>query len=244
MGPSPSPDRLVAIIELQNELVAASLELDGAIARIREAALELTGAAAVVDDHGVLDLPGEPPESFTEQDLATLELLSGVIVAHMARAGEGDALEHQRQYDARTGLRNRRAFDERLESELFRARRHGGQFALCLLDLEPASGAGRDSVAVDVLQGVASHLSLVRGEDAAYRLEGDEFALVLVEVSSYGADTAIERVSAAMAEDPLCQSVNASWGVATFQRGDDAASILARADAALYLAKAAVTEPS
>ena len=75
-----------------------------------------------------------------------------------------------RQYDARTGLRNRRAFDERIESELFRARRHGGQFALCLLDLEPASGAGRDSVAVDVLQGVASHLSLVRGEDAAYRL--------------------------------------------------------------------------
>jgi diguanylate cyclase (GGDEF)-like protein len=175
-------------------------------------------------------------------DEATLALLSEVIAAHMASRGDDRPGHVDGRHDRLTGLRNRRAFDERIDSELARARRHGGQFALCFVDLNAfweinqrdgcASGAA-------VLRAVAGHLSGVRGEDAAYRLGSDEFALVLVEASSYGAEAAIERVTAAIAEDPACRSIGLNWGVATFQRGDDAASVLARADASLYRAKAA-----
>jgi diguanylate cyclase (GGDEF)-like protein len=175
-------------------------------------------------------------------DEATLALLSEVIAAHMASRGDDQPVHVDGRHDRLTGLRNRRAFDERIDSELARARRHGGQFALCFVDLNAFWEINqRDGCASGdaVLRAVAGHLSGVRGEDAAYRLGSDEFALVLVEASSYGAEAAIERVTAAIAGDPACRSISLAWGVATFQRGDDAASVLARADASLYRAKAA-----
>jgi diguanylate cyclase (GGDEF)-like protein len=236
----PPAERLLAIIELQNQIVAAGLDLHGAVALVTERAPALIGGRAVVWDRWTLRAVGEP---LGEADAATLELLSRVIAAHQAGAGDTRGLDGDSRHDRLTGLRNRRAFDERIDSELARARRHGGQFALCLLDLnalrEVNGREGREGGDA-VLRAVAGHLSQVRGEDAAYRLGSDEFALVLVEASSFGAEAAIDRVTAMMVEDRSCRSVGCSWGVATFQRGDDAASMLARADAALYRTKATV----
>jgi diguanylate cyclase (GGDEF)-like protein len=237
------PDRLLAVIEMQNQIVAAGLDLSAAAAVVTERALALTGAEVVVDECGVLRVSGAAPEAFSAIDEATLALLSGVIAAHQAAARDVLRVETTGRHDRLTGLRNRGAFDERLDSELARARRHGGQFALCLLNLNALREInGRDGREAGdaLLRAVAAHLSQVRGEDAAYRLVSDEFALVLVEASSYGAEAAIDRVAATMAEDPACRSVTGSWGVATFQRGDDATSMLARTDAALYRVKAAV----
>jgi diguanylate cyclase (GGDEF)-like protein len=239
----PPADRLLAIIQTQNQIVAGRLDLYAAVTVVTERAFALTGAEVMVDEHGTLRLRGPAPARFGEAEEATLELLSAIIGAHMAAASDVRGPDGDSRHDRLTGLRNRRAFDERLESELARARRHGGQFALCLLDLNALREInGRDGRAGGdaVLRAVAGHLSQVRGEDAAYRLGSDEFALVLVEASSFGAEAAIDRVTAAIAEDASCRSVGCSWGVATFQRGDDAASMLARADAALYRTKATV----
>jgi diguanylate cyclase (GGDEF)-like protein len=242
-------ERLLAILELQNELVARALELDEVVPLVAERAGTLIGAGAVVVEDGALKLDDRATAALTPQNEAMLKLLSGVIAAHRVRAGDSDDHAHEGRHDPLTGLRNRRAFDERLESELSRARRHGGQFALCLLDLDLDLDLDRVKAPNEIdghpcgdaaLQAVAAHLSQVRGEDAAYRLEGDEFALVLIEASSYGAEVAIDRVTAAIALDGACRAVDVSWGVATFQRGDDAASMLARADATLYRAKSAV----
>ena len=231
-------DRLLSIIELQNEIVAAGLDLDGVVSAVAARARALIGGEVVVEGLTSLRAAGLSPDGV---DAATLALLSEVIAAHVARRRDDRPVDFDGRHDRLTGLRNRRAFDERIESELARARRQGGQFALCFLDLSAMWEVNqRDGCAAGdaVLRAVAGHLSGVRGEDAAYRLGGDEFALVLVEASRYGAEAAIDRVTAAIAEDPACRSIRLACGVATFQRGDDAASVLARADASLYRAKA------
>jgi PleD family two-component response regulator len=47
----------------------------------------------------------------------------------------------------------------------------------------------------------------------------------------------MSRIAVAIAADPECHGVGASWGLASCQPGDDPAHLLARADAALYDAK-------
>jgi GGDEF domain-containing protein len=55
-------------------------------------------------------------------------------------------------------------------------------------------------------------------------------------VNSAGAQTAMRRAQKAVDSDPACLGVGLSWGLAQFA-GDDAATLMARADAALYDAK-------
>ena len=192
---------------------------------------------------GVLKVYDPAPGAFDVSDVETLELLSGVIAAHMTHAADFQGREHESMHDVLTGLPNRRAFDERLAEEVARVTRHGGDLALCLLDLDkfkqvndtedteghPAGDA--------VLRAVADKLSLVRREDTAYRLGGDEFALILAEASDYGALAVAARIQKAIEEDVRCGGVSASFGIAMFQPGDDALAIMARADIALYDAK-------
>jgi diguanylate cyclase (GGDEF)-like protein len=189
---------------------------------------------------GVLKVYDARPFAFSEEDVATLDLLSGVIGAHMAHATDFEAFRHASRHDALTGLLNRRSFDERLDAELHRVSRHGGQLALTLLDLDrfkQINDTGGHAAGDAVLRAVAANLGQLRAEDAAYRLGGDEFALVLIETSATGARVVIDRISTNISLDPGCRGVGLSWGVATSRTSDDAASILARADAALYDAK-------
>jgi diguanylate cyclase (GGDEF)-like protein len=189
---------------------------------------------------GALKVYDPAPAAFDAGDVETLELLSGVIAAHMAGSADFEAREHESMHDVLTGLANRRAFDERLAEEVARVTRHGGELALCLLDLDkfkqvndteghPAGDA--------VLRAVADKLSLVRREDTAYRLGGDEFALILAEASDYGALAVAARIQKAIEEDGRCRGVSASFGIAMFQPGDDTLALMARADIALYDAK-------
>lgn len=189
---------------------------------------------------GVLKAYDRLPKPFSQTDVETLELLSGVIAAHMAHAAGSQLHRHGGRYDALTGLPNRRAFGERLDAELARARRHGGQLGLCLLDLDrfkEVNDTYGHAAGDAVLRAVGMHLAGLREEDSAYRLGGDEFAVILVGTSADGAAAAVGRVEAAIAQDPGCRSVDASWGIAGLRFGDDAASLLARADEALHEAK-------
>jgi len=186
---------------------------------------------------GVLKVYDRRPNAFSQSDVGTLDLLSGVIGAHMAHATDFQEHHHDSRHDALTGLPNRRAFDERLDSELARVRRHGGEFAVCLLDLDrfkQVNDTDGHAAGDAVLRAVAKYLSQMRGEDAAYRVGGDEFALTLVEASADGGATVIERITTAIRQDPDCRGVSASCGVAAFEIHDDAASLVSRADVALY----------
>jgi diguanylate cyclase (GGDEF)-like protein len=189
---------------------------------------------------GVLKVYDPRARAFGAADAETLDLLSGLIAAHMAHAVDFEVRRHESRHDALTGLLNRRAFDERLEAEMARARRHGGRLVVCLVDLDrfkAVNDAYGHAAGDDVLRAVAGHLECVREEDAVFRLGGDEFALLLVEPQGDGAAVVADRISASIENDPACGGVGASWGVGIFEAGDDAASLIGRADTMLYAAK-------
>jgi len=191
---------------------------------------------------GVLKVYSARPCNFGAQDVEVLELLSGLVAAHMANASRFEASEHDRLHDTLTGLPNRRAYDERLVVEASRAARHGRPLCLCLIDLDrfkeindtfghPAGDA--------VLKGVAEVLRGGRTGDETYRLGGDEFAVLMAETNLEGARLAAWRLTQAIGAARLGTGrITASFGVAE-SSGEDALALHIAADQALYAAKTA-----
>ena len=146
--------------------------------------------------------------------------------------------------DDLTGLKNRRAFDERLTFEFSMARRKGRDLSVLLIDADnfkdvndrfghPAGDA--------VLQLLAQVLqSTVRETDCAARYGGEEFAVILPETDELSALEWSRRVQQALARAPWQdRNVTVSIGVASLTRWSvDPAHLVSRADEALYRAKA------
>jgi len=182
---------------------------------------------------GVLKTYAHEPGAFADDDLEVLELLSGVIAAQLSHALDYAQAWRDGRQDPVTGLLNRRAYDETLAREAARARRHGRELALCLFDLDDfkAVNDNKGHLAGDeALRSFAAVLRGVRGEDYAFRVGGDEFALVLPETDREGADTVTQRLLEASA-------VAASVGTATAADADEPLELHAAADAELYGAK-------
>jgi diguanylate cyclase (GGDEF)-like protein/putative nucleotidyltransferase with HDIG domain len=146
--------------------------------------------------------------------------------------------------DPLTGLLNRRAFEELLDSELERSRRTGRPLSVIVGDLDGLGlvNAGRGHGAGDtVLQLVARDLDKwKRRTDSAGRIGGEEFALLLPETDEGGAFLVAERLRRAahrtFGEDPL--PVTLSFGVASHpDHGDERDLLLAAASSAMGAAK-------
>lgn len=162
-----------------------------------------------------------------------------------ARAA-ADALRERAERDPLTGLPNRALFADRLASAISRARRSGRTLALLYLDVDRFKQVN-DSLghaAGDVLlRATATRLvGAVRQSDTVARLSGDEFTVVLESLHDR-ADAAevgeklVEAMRAPVAIGERSVSVSTSIGIAILEADDDAASLLARADDALYEAK-------
>jgi diguanylate cyclase (GGDEF)-like protein len=140
--------------------------------------------------------------------------------------------------DALTGLPNRRAYDSQLERELARAARQRTPVCVAMLDLDhfkrfndTHGHAGGDRL---LREAGARWSAELRGSDLLARHGGDEFTLLLPDCDEPAGLTLVERLRAAT---PPGQTV--STGLATWDGEEPAAALLARADAALYEAKAA-----
>ncbi|MGJ4802450.1 diguanylate cyclase domain-containing protein [Luteimonas sp. SDU82] len=167
------------------------------------------------------------------------------VAAEQALAESRRELERQSRVDALTELPNRRQFDERLDLALKRVHRHHVPIALLCLDLDrfKAINDGYGHAAGDaVLRGFARRLcDSVRETDLVARLGGDEFVILLEDVPRGGAEAVARKVIASMVEpmdaggQPL--QLGTSIGVACTDRPVDAATLVAKADAALYVAK-------
>lgn len=192
---------------------------------------------------GALKLYSGRRNAFGEEDVRFLQLLSGLLAPHLAYWHESQRRQAESTIDALTQLPNRRAFVARLGAEVARVRRHGGDLALCLIDVdqfhEVNDTLGR-VVGDEVLRGVARNLAHVRGEDEVFRTGADEFALVLSGVDVAGARAAARRLAASVLCDRGCGGVTVSWGVAGLDGGDPEA-LESEAEAALELAKRAGT---
>lgn len=189
---------------------------------------------------GVLKVCDPNAHAFSDDDVTTLRVLSGMIAAAMAHSDQLELRRYAGRHDAVTGLPNRLAFDEQLEREIARARRYSGKLTLCLADLDALKAVnGREGHAAGdgVLRAVAAILKRLRDTDQAFRFGGDEFAVIFPGVDYVNARTAVCRAQTAVARDPACLGVGLSWGIADLS-ADDADTLVMRADAALYKAKA------
>lgn len=150
--------------------------------------------------------------------------------------------------DDLTGLPNRRAFNEHLARLMAQSERNGSALSLILLDLDRFKQLNDcyGHLAGDaVLREVAARLrGAVRDMDIAARFGGEEFAVLLPDTQGEAALVVAERVRQAVRDavvkyegKPL--SVTVSQGVAEATVEDNAETLVARADEALYAAKAA-----
>jgi diguanylate cyclase (GGDEF)-like protein len=148
--------------------------------------------------------------------------------------------------DPLTGLYNRRLFTETFEKELNRAHRYGIPLGLVILDLHrfkevnDKHGHPRGD---DVLRAAATTLrKALRTSDFAFRIGGDEFALLLPQTDAAQAVALSRRVASVFAETllplQLAVSVGMDHGVATYpQDGEQADQLIHVADDRLYRLK-------
>jgi diguanylate cyclase (GGDEF)-like protein len=173
------------------------------------------------------------------------ELASADLAQHLRSEENWAALERLALTDPLTGLSNRRAGERALDREAARARRTGSPFSLALLDLDHFKdindGQGH-AVGDDVLCEVSRILmSTFRASDLAVRWGGDEFLVLLPDVTLEGAAVFAERArllveSLSIAGVPR---VSISAGIVEVEPGEDPRAAITRADARLYEAKAA-----
>jgi diguanylate cyclase (GGDEF)-like protein len=157
-------------------------------------------------------------------------------------------LQHKARHDSLTGLLNRRAMEEAIESQLQRGRRSGETLCLLMLDLDHFKSINDrfgHSTGDLVLQHAAKVLKAnVRTIDRVARVGGEEF-LVLMPGASLGAARPVaERLREQLAADaPRVRgtALNLSVSIGLAEWSDpalDMSRLLVRVDTALYQAKA------
>lgn len=156
-------------------------------------------------------------------------------------------LEHQATHDTLTGLPNRALFNDRLSIALANARRMDKVFAVMCVDLDKFKDIN-DTLGHHVGDLVLQHVTracneVLRETDTVARMGGDEFALLLPNVTDMDqsmvvAERLLDAIRQPLKIGPDLIEVGASIGVAMFpQHGKDEESLVTRSDAAMYAAK-------
>jgi diguanylate cyclase (GGDEF)-like protein len=159
-------------------------------------------------------------------------------------------LQDQAMRDAVTGLHNRRFLEESLTHEELRARRHGHQLAIMMIDVDhfkefndTLGHAAGDAILRSVGECM---LAASRGEDIVARYGGDEFALMMANTSQQTAWRRAELIRERLLSLEVAYNgsqlgpVTLSVGIAVLpDHGDTAAEVLRAADQALLRSKQA-----
>jgi diguanylate cyclase (GGDEF)-like protein len=186
--------------------------------------------------------------AFTEDDEALVLALSRDAALAIEKARLLEKVEALASTDALTGLGNRRVLDDRLRSEVDRARRYQKPLGLLLADVDDfkmVNDTYGHGIGDTVLQAVAAVLrQAVREIDVCIRYGGEEFAVVLPHADTESVLVVAERIRAMVAGVPIATAVEPiktltiSIGVATYPvHGRSAEQLMEIADAALYRAK-------
>jgi diguanylate cyclase (GGDEF)-like protein len=188
---------------------------------------------------GVLKVYSETRAAFEPDQIRVLTLLADMIASALARAALLERLEQLALTDELTGLPNRRSWYERLEHALARARRSGAPLSVVVLDLNGFKQINdqQGHAAGDRLLRTASACwsTALRDTDVLGRIGGDEFAVVLEQTD----ETTAAVVAGRLQESLPAGEVTVAAGIATWNRPEDAASLVSRADAAMYDEKSA-----
>jgi diguanylate cyclase len=150
--------------------------------------------------------------------------------------------------DALTGLANRRAFDERIQQLHSNFTEGESPYVVALLDVDHFKKFNDEHghATGDKVLGVVAEVMRrsQRGTDHVARFGGEEFVVLLQRLTGSQAESVIDRLrervgKASLILDGKKLSITVSAGVAEVSPGESISSVLARADRALYAAKAA-----
>jgi len=176
----------------------------------------------------------------------------GIIEDFTEKRLSEQQIQYHQSYDTLTNLPNRRQLNSQLNSEIHRARRHGYYGGLLFIDLDNFKNINDSlghSVGDELLKIVADRLvKSIRHEDAAARMGGDEFVVLLTEMDtdSVRATNSIREIAEAIR---YCLTIpytiegyelhlTSSIGVSIFPKPDmEADDILKQADTAMYKVK-------
>jgi diguanylate cyclase (GGDEF)-like protein/PAS domain S-box-containing protein len=191
-------------------------------------------------------------QKVTEQTRLLAEANSKLAQANNQLSQVNSQLESLAITDGLTGLKNRRAFMERLHEEHLRVLRHGTPLSLLLMDVDKFkqyNDSFGHPAGDEVLKAVAKMLAdTARSIDIVARYGGEEFAVIMPNTNREGALTLAERFRHKIEKAPWRhRQVTASFGVATFWptggadallQGANIETIISASDQALYEAKA------
>ncbi|MEM5518831.1 GGDEF domain-containing protein [Henriciella sp. AS95] len=162
---------------------------------------------------------------------------------------ELDDVRKQSTRDSLTGIANRRSFDDHLEQSIEAATKTGESLCLVMADIDhfkTVNDTFGHPVGDDVLK-VFAHLvrKNVKGRDLVARYGGEEFAIILPKTQAQAALKLIDGIREQFSQKRLLlrQSreklgqMTASFGIAAFETGLNAAEFIEKADVQLYRAK-------
>jgi len=182
---------------------------------------------------------------FSEAERDILNLMTLLVAAEIERDENEVELRRLALHDPLTDLPNRRLLDDRIGATLEMCKRFKTTCSILFVDLDRFKSinddlghAAGDAVLRDVSQRIAAQL---RNVDTLARVGGDEFVALLPQTDAAGAKVVADRIMRAM-DLPLRiaqrRSITASIGIAVFSGAtDSAASLVERADAAMYEVK-------
>ena len=176
-------------------------------------------------------------------------LVDRVASMELEAKGFRDHLEEQRQkalIDPLTGLPNRAAWTERLDMELARLQRYGGELLLAVLDIDHFKRINDDygHLAGDkVLKIIAGELfKRLRKTDFIARFGGEEFVLLIPSTPMEGGLKLLDTLRSAIENCPFHfkgerVTISLSGGISAFGSAESSEQVFERADQALYRAK-------
>jgi diguanylate cyclase (GGDEF)-like protein len=195
--------------------------------------------------HVLLDSP-DPVQSETKQNLAVR--VAEYLGLALAKLKLQETLQRLSIRDPLTGLFNRRHMEESMELELRRAERQGKQVGVIMVDIDhfkPFNDTYGHEAGDALLREMGAFLQRhIRGNDIACRYGGEEFTLILRDISLEMIEQRAEQVRNAAKQlkvihgGRFLENITLSLGVAMFPvHGATVMAVLQAADVALYRAK-------
>ncbi|OEC33339.1 diguanylate cyclase [Pseudomonas cuatrocienegasensis] len=244
--------------ESMNSARALDIELrqqvDGLNSSVQQAT-DLDSLKHLVEERldGLIGTMSQYQRQRDQREQAVVERLQTLVerVASMEQEAKGfrDHLEEQRQkalLDPLTGLPNRAAWSERLDVEMARWQRYGGELLLAVLDIDHFKRINDDygHLAGDkVLKILAGELAKrLRKSDFIARFGGEEFVLLIPSTPLEGGVQLLETLRESIERCPfhfkgVRVTITLSAGISAFAAGDRSTQVFERADQALYRAK-------
>ncbi len=197
---------------------------------------------------GVLNLSDKIQGSFSDENIALIELFSQLVGASIGNIKLFDKIQRQATTDGLTGLVNHKTFYEILEKELNRSRRYGGQLSLIMIDvdnLKKINDTHGHRAGDKVIREISRRIKdSIRQIDTAARYGGDEFAVILPNTGLPDATVVAQRMVNAVAQTPTTWRkeqilLSISVGLGQYDADTNPEDITSRSDQALYTAKQA-----